>query len=370
MKENLSLTFFLHHIPWIYKEHQNSSKLSGRSREQIVLEGKMMKKRFLGKTGLEVSELGLGGLFISSIGAEYEQAKKAVFRALELGVNYFDTAPTYANSEEVLGNVLEDVSAPIILSTKLGGRPPPFKPQDKDCLMKSVKESLQLLKRDYIDILMIHEPDRPLQYNWWSDPDNYYGPVMDVLRELKENGVIGFTGLGGTTAYELANIIRTCRFDVVLTAFNYSLLWREAELEILPAAKEQNMGIIIGSPLQQGGLACRYDEKIRTNRWLSKPRREQLITLYSFLDELDMPLSELGLRFVISNPDISCTLMGARSQREVEQNVASIEKGPLPKKVLRRLNEIYAMVPFRPYEEHCTLGFLRGQYKGPGNHVI
>lgn len=325
-----------------------------------------MKNRVLGKTGLEVSELSLGGLFISSYGAEYKEAKKAILRALELGVNYVDTAPTYANSEEVLGKVLEDVSSPVILSTKLGGRPQPFNPQDKDCLLRSVEESLRLLKRDYIDILMIHEPGRPGEYDWWSDREEFHGPVIDVLKDLKEDDVIGFTGVGGTTAYELADIIRTDKFDVVLTAFNYSLLWREAEHEILPAAKEHNVGVIVGSPLQQGALAVRYDHAIRKNRWISKPRREQLIVLYDLLDELDMPLRELAVRFVISNPDISCVLTGARSQEEVEQNVASIEKGPLSKEILRRLDEIYAMVPFRPFEEPATLGFLRGEYKGPG----
>jgi aryl-alcohol dehydrogenase-like predicted oxidoreductase len=324
-----------------------------------------MKTRVLGKTGLRVSELGLGGLFISSVGGEFEQAKKAILRAIELGVNYIDTAPGYANSEAVLGKVLREVDTPLILSTKLGGRPQPFKPQDKDCLMQSVEESLRLLGRDYIDMLLIHEPDRPGQYDWWGDPETFYGPVLDVLDELKRDGVIGYTGLGGTTAYELAHIIRTGRFDVVLTAFNYSLLWREAEREVLPAAKEQNMGIIIGSPLQQGALARRYDEVYDGARWLSSPRREQFMALYDFVEALGIPLPELALRFVISNTDISCVLMGARSEQEVTQNVASVEKGPLPADVLARLDDIAAMVPFRPFEEPFGLPFGR-KYYGPG----
>ena len=77
-----------------------------------------------------------------------------------------------------------------------------------------------------------------------------------MLDELKKSGTIRFTGLGGTTAYEMAHIIRTGRFDVVLTAFNYSLLWREAAIEVIPAAKAQGMGIILGSPLQQGALVA------------------------------------------------------------------------------------------------------------------
>jgi len=175
-----------------------------------------MKYRKLGKTGFEVSELAMGGLFVASFATQKEEAKKAVHRALELGVNYVDTAPGYYNSEEVLGDCLEGVAQPYILSTKLGGRPSPFDPQDKAALRRSVEESLRLLKRDHIDILMIHEPDRPGQYDWYSDHQNFTGPVVDLLGELKQEGIIRFCGLGGTTAYEMPHIIATGMYDVVL----------------------------------------------------------------------------------------------------------------------------------------------------------
>jgi aryl-alcohol dehydrogenase-like predicted oxidoreductase len=144
-----------------------------------------MKTRLLGRTGLEVSELSLGGLFVSSMGGDFEQAQAAVRRALQRGVNYIDTAPGYGDSEEVLGRILQNSDAPLIISTKLGGRPQPFDPRNKMALRASVEESLRLLKRERIDILMIHEPDRPGQYDWWSDLENYGGPVLEVLAELK-----------------------------------------------------------------------------------------------------------------------------------------------------------------------------------------
>ena len=229
-----------------------------------------------------------------------------------------------------------------------------------------MEESLRLLGRDRIDILMIHEPDRPGQYDWWSDWDASHGPVLEVLDDLKRAGVVRFTGLGGTTAYELPHIINTGRFDVVLTAFNYSLLWREAEIAVLPAASRRAWASSSGSPLQQGALARRYDDQVNYGAaWLSPPRRRQYQALYAFLDEIGMPIAEAGLRFVLSNPDISCTLMGARSAEEVEQNVAAVEKGPLPPEILARLDEIAAMVPFRPFEEPFGLPFNR-PYRGPG----
>ena len=325
-----------------------------------------MRYRTLGKTGLQVSELGMGGLFVSSYGAERGEARRAVRRALELGVNYVDTAPGYLDSEEVLGWALEGVEQPYILSTKLGGRPRPFAPQDRDALRRSVEESLRLLKRDTIDLLLIHEPDRPGQYDWFSDWEHFHGPVTELLAELKAEGIVRFTGLGGTTAYTLAHIIATGEYDVVLTAFNYSLLWQEARIAVLPEAKKQGMGVIIGSPLQQGALArCYVEEVARGARWLSPPRREQFKRLYALVQELHKPLPELALRFVISNPDVSTVLMGARSVTEVEQNVRSVEAGPLPQDVLDAIQEIADMVPFRPFEEPFGLPFTR-EYKGPG----
>lgn len=331
-----------------------------------------MKTRPLGQTGLQVSELGLGGLFVSSIGGGPEQAREAVLRAVQLGVNFVDTAPTYANSEAVLGGILPNVKQPLILSTKLGGRPQPFEPKNRHHLRHSIEESLRLLGRETIDILMVHEPDRPGQYDWWEAADggngsaSLNGPVLEVLDELKASGVVRFTGIGGTTAYEMVRFVRSGCFDVLLTAFNYSLLWREAEIELLPAAKAMKMGIVVGSPLQQGALAQRYDEEVEQGApWLSRPRREQFRALYHLVDEIEIPLAELGLRFVLSNADVSTVLMGARSASEVEQNVAAVAKGPLPVDVLQRLNDIARRVPFRPFEEPFGLPFNR-PYRGPG----
>jgi aryl-alcohol dehydrogenase-like predicted oxidoreductase len=329
-----------------------------------------MNKRVLGRTGLEVSELSLGGLFVSSFGGERNQGIEAIHRALELGVNYIDTAPTYLDSEEVLGQALQGIpQSSYYLSTKLGGRPQPFDPQNKDALRRSVEESLRLLGRDSLDILMIHEPDRPGQYDWFSDWDHFHGPVTELLAELKQEGLIRFTGLGGTTMHVLARIMATGEYDVVLTAFNYSLLWREAEWEILPMAEKMNMGIVCGSPLQQGSLSRRYDEQVNSGApWLTLPRRQQYKALYAYLDEIDMPLPEVALRFVLSNPAVSTTLMGARSVAEVEQNIAAVERGPLPAEVLARLKAIADMVPFRPSEETDGLSWT-WDYKGPGKQV-
>lgn len=327
-----------------------------------------MRKRVLGKTGIEVSELGFGSLFTSSLGPGFDDSRAAVHKALDLGINYFDTAPAYANSEEILGRILADVRAPLVLSTKLGGRPKPFDPQNSDQLAESVKESLRLLHREVIDILFVHEPDRPLQYDWWSDPESVYGPVVEVLEDLRKQGVIRFTGLGGTTATELAHRIRSDRFDVALTAFNYSVLFREAVHEILPDATARSMGIVLGSVLQQGGLGRRYDDVVRAKpAWLSTARQQQFLAFYRLLDDAGMSIVECCLRFAISNPDAHTVLIGPKTAKQVADSVAAIEKGPLPGDVLARLDAIANQVPYRPFEEPMILPFNnpRGYY-GPG----
>ncbi len=324
-----------------------------------------MQTTALGRTGLQVSRLGLGGLFVSSYGAELEEARAAVKRAAALGVNYVDTAPMYLDSEEVLGKILPDITEPLIISTKLGARPRPFDARDADALRQSFETSCKLLGRDRIDILMIHEPDRPRQFDWWEDMAKAEGPVMGVLDALRAEGRIGYLGLGGTTAYEMARLIDTGKFDVVLTAFNYSLLWREAEHAIFPAAKRHGVGVVAASPLQQGALAKTWTDEVESGApWMSPPRRAQFKALYAFVREAEMSLPELALRFVLSNPAVHTVLNGARSVADIEASAAAIEKGPLPAETIKRLDEIAAMVPFRPHDEPFALPFGR-DYAGP-----
>jgi aryl-alcohol dehydrogenase-like predicted oxidoreductase len=328
-----------------------------------------MRTRTLGRTGIEISELGFGSLFTSSLGPGFDESKAAVRQALDLGISYFDTAPAYANSEEILGAIIADIRSPFILSTKLGGRPQPFDPRNKAQLVASAKASLRLLHREVIDILFVHEPDRPLQYDCWSDPESAYGPVIDALDQLKREGVIRFTGLGGTTTTEMAHLMHSNRFDVVLTAFNYSALFREAMHEVFPAARECNMGVVLGSVLQQGGLGRRYDELVRAKpAWLAKPRQQQFLAFYQMLDEIGMSIVELCLRFAISGNDAHTVLIGPKTAQQVAESVHAIEKGPLSSDVLQRLDAIAAMVPFRPFEEPMILPFNRPrEYWGPGS---
>jgi len=327
-----------------------------------------MKKRILGKTGLEVGELSLGAAFMTGGPDGFDGALPLVGRALELGMNLADTSADYGDSEEALGHALHVLGKPCIVSTKLGPRAKgAFDPKDKACLRGIVEESLRLLHRDVIDILMIHEPDRPGEFDWYNDGIHFEGPVVELLRDLKQEGLVRFTGLGGTTAYPLARIMATGQYDVVLTAFNSSPLRQEAKIAVLPEAQKQNMGVLLASPTQQGWLSRRYDQQIEDAVFLSPQRRAQFKALYALCDDCGEEIAVLCLRWALGVPGVSSVLTGPRTMAQLEQNIKAVERGPLPDDVHKRIDEIAALVPFRPCDEPFECPFRRRpDYWGPG----
>lgn len=325
-----------------------------------------METRRLGRTDLEISVLSIGGLYTSSLAGGVDETRRIMRRAIALGVNAIDTAPAYADSEKTVGEAIDGIDDPLIVTTKLGGRPQPFDPQDMAGLRHSVDESLRLLGRDHIDILMVHEPDRPQQYPWWTSYEPLDGPALDLIEELKEAGKIRYSGLAGTTITEMTSLVSSDRFDVVLTAFNYNILFREAAETVIPAAIENDMGIVLGSAFGQGFLTRRADQEVRDKPiWLSDMRQEQLLAYYDLLDQAGLPAFEVCVRFVLSNPSISTIPIGCKTVEHLEASVNAAAKGPLPEDVLRRLDEIAAMVPRRPWEEPMILPFGKN-YVGPG----
>ena len=325
-----------------------------------------MEKRRLGRTELDVSVLSIGGLYTSSLAGGVAETKRIMQRAVELGVNAIDTAPAYADSEKTVGQAITGIDAPLIVTTKLGGRPQPFDAQDIKGLRHSVEESLRLLGRDHIDILMVHEPDRPQQYQWWSSYDPLNGPALELMEDLKTKGLIRYTGLAGTTVTEMTTLVQSNRFDVVLSAFNYNVLFREAALSVIPAAVNNDMGVVLASPFGQGFLTCRADEEVRAKPiWLSESRQQQLLAYYDLLDQAAMPAFEMCLRFLLSNPAVSTIPIGCKTAEHLETSVAAAAKGPLPEDIINRLDQIAAMVPCRPWEEPMILP-LGKNYFGPG----
>jgi aryl-alcohol dehydrogenase-like predicted oxidoreductase len=315
-----------------------------------------VKRVLLGRTGLEVSRLGLGGLWLQD--DDQPTVNRVVAAAVAAGINYVDTAPGYGASEAVLGYALARTDDVVVVSTKLGGRPEPFNPQSASALIDSVRTSCELLGRDRIDMLMIHEPDRTGQYNWWTDPLAYDGPVWEAIAALRTEGTVGAVGIGGTTVTELARLCASGRFDVVLTAFNHSLLWREASRDLIPVARAHGMGIIAGSPLQGGALAVRRDDALRHGApWLNAPRRAQLLALGDLCDESGIDLPSMAMRWMLASTEVDVVLTGVKNERELAANLAALHAGALPDDVSAAVDDLAARIPFRPTLEPFILPF-------------
>ncbi|MEM7317253.1 MAG: aldo/keto reductase, partial [Planctomycetota bacterium] len=192
------------------------------------------------------------------------------------------------------------------------------------------------------------------------------GPALELMDGLKAVGKIRFCGLAGTTVTEMTSLIQSDRFDVVLTAFNYNVLFREAAGTVIPAAVEKDMGIVLGSAFGQGFLTRRADEEVQAKPlWLSEARRQQLLAYYDLIDQSGISAAELCLRFMLSNPAVSTIPIGCKTAEHLEASVAAVAKGALPEDMLTRLDEIAAMVPHRPWEEPMILPFGKN-YVGPG----
>ena len=314
--------------------------------------------------GPEVGQLGLGGLFTSSLAGGVGGTRELLAAAADLGVDLIDTAPAYADSEETLGRALRDVPAEFVVCTKLGGRPQPFDPRDGAALRGSFEESRRLIGRD-VAVLYVHEPDRPLQYPWWTSYDPLAGPALDLLNDVKSSGEVRAVGVAGTTVTELGWLCRTGLFDVVLTAFNSNVLFREADRRLIPDAKAAGMGVVVASIFGQGGLGRMRRAEVEEGAvWLSDDRAAQLLALYDLCDDAGLSLPELCVRHSVHTHD-GPVLIGPKTVDQLTRSVEWAAAGALPTDVAARLDEVAAMLPRRPYEEPMILP-LGQPYFGPG----
>lgn len=318
-----------------------------------------MRKRPLGPTGLEVSEVGLGGVFVGEQHATRDEGIRVVHRALELGVNYIDTAPFYGNSQEVLGEALDGRDEEVILGTKCGRwdwRTGPF--HELDAFKKQFEQTFRDLRRDRVELLYIHEADWCV---WWQDDaaeqgrqfistDGVYdyanAPVIQFLLWAKEQGLAEHLGISGNNAHLLAKVLKEASFpiDVVLVAFQYSLIWRNAKEHLLPLARDLGVGVVLGSPLQRK-LAVPHKEWIEDPPdWMDDDLRDRFIALYEIHHDSGLSLAELGLRFLLADEDITTVIPGAATVVQLEENVASSAADPLSPDVHARLDALGRVV--------------------------
>ncbi len=313
-------------------------------------------KRRLGRTNLMVTALGLGTFQITGeFGVHPDEGDRIVDYAIENGINYIDTAEMYGfgESEELVGRALDrHPDKKIYVSTKVGwldrtvARNLGEKAyRDPVALKRCIKHSFWLLKRDYVEIFMVHEPNVK---EWWGfDYKTGDAVVMDVLEDLKKEGLIGAIGLGGWDCNVNADLIETGRFDVVLSAGGISLLNKPMFERLLPVAKKHDVGVVVGGTLGQGWnpFILRKDrEGLSKLKESEKPEErvmaEKLEKIYDIADELDCDLFELTVRYVLSIEDIHAHIPGAREVAHLKSNLAAALKGPLDKKYVDMINAI------------------------------
>lgn len=297
-----------------------------------------MKYNLLGNTGVLVSEIGLGAMTFGGggqwgvFGGLGEQdATQLVWQALDAGVNFFDTSNIYAGgrSEEILGKALGAKRQDVIIATKVRGRTGSG-PNDLGLsrlhIMRQVEESLKRLGTDYIDLYQIHNPD---QLTDWEE-------TLRALDDLVRSGKVRYIGSSNMTGWELMKARGISR-ELGLHAFKssqsyYSLAGRDIEREIIPVLKDQNMGLLVWSPLAGGFLSGKY---ARTRTGNSDDRHTKFAfppvdveKAYSIIDVLEdiaknreSTVARIALAWVLNQPAVTSVIVGAKRPDQLQDNL-------------------------------------------------
>jgi len=254
-----------------------------------------MMKRRLGKTGLMVSIIGFGAIKLPLV--DKKTSHETLNRALDLGINFFDTARSYGDSEEKIGSAISGRREEFYLSTKSAALT--AKEMEMD-----IETSLKNLQTDYIDIYLCHNLRYPSDY----DKVTGRGGAMEALKKAKKEGVIGHVAFSCHRFHEtMERGIKSGDFEAIMVSYNI-LNDELVDEKVLPLAKEMDVGVIAMKPLAGGTLAA--------------PPAE--LEGYS-----KIPIrAEQALRFVLANEAVNVTIPGMMNPREVEENARVGESFP------------------------------------------
>ena len=312
----------------------------------------------LGRTGLNVSRIGFGGGGIGQVwgATTRDEAVRAVHRALDLGINYFDVAPAYGDgkAEEALGIALEGRSEEVFIGTKV--RVPADNLADATGAVKrSMETSLRLLKRDSVDILHVHNrftENRGDVPNSLS-ADDVMGPVLEAYQSVQQAGKTRFIGLSAMDHHvpALNKIMETGDWDTVLAYYN--LLNWTAQLPPPPGvdlfdngqnivlAKKHNMGVIGIRSHAAGALTGGVDRPVPADNDLLRRDIESAARLDFLLEGPIETLSQAATVFCLMNEDIHTTVPGVKNQAETEEMATCIDLDAFSPAQMARLGELY-----------------------------
>jgi aryl-alcohol dehydrogenase-like predicted oxidoreductase len=304
----------------------------------------LIPHRRLGRLNRQVSQLGLGCAELASnlYGRENSEASAiaVVHRALELGIDYFDTSPYYGESEERLGKALHGVPREsYFLATKTGtGTTPPD--YTRDGTLRSVENSLRLLGTNHLDLVQIHDPaDEHIELAFSRTG------ALGALEELKSQGVIGGIGIGVRDHTFLLGAIRRREFDTILTYGDFNLATQTAREHLFEEAFATDTAIILGSPILMGYLTDRPWEQLLAEHHAdgSAPELQRAKQVREWAQARDLSILHLAAQYVLRDRRISTILVGGSRVDEVAQNVHAATT-PFPEEVWTQLESELGIV--------------------------
>ncbi|MEE2657551.1 MAG: aldo/keto reductase [Candidatus Latescibacterota bacterium] len=295
-----------------------------------------MQYRQFGKTDWQVSEIGLGGSWFYGRPERgllpVSHGVAVVERALELGINYFDTAPLYGKgrSEEILGHALKGVTQPYYLATKVGYYPEPFD-YTRDIVLRCFEDSLKRLQRDRVDLIQLHESE---QAGW----EGVFGKgrSLEALHEIRDQGLATHIGLTGSDLGLMSRILReTDDFVSVITFLKYDLLVQQATDELIPTAHERGAAVILASPLHGGLLGSKRAEWHEVGRFADLYDKQERVEAVLYRHGLDS--TDTGLRYLLSDSRVSLILSGVDSVPELDHSASVADGRHLPPEIIREI---------------------------------
>jgi predicted aldo/keto reductase-like oxidoreductase len=232
-----------------------------------------LQKRVLGKTGLNVTRIGFGGIPIQRLSEE--EAVEVVKKSHELGINFFDTARAYTTSEERIGKALKDVRDEVFIATKSVHR-------DKEGLLRDLETSLGKLQTEWIDLYQLHMVSKDNEWETITSPEG----ALEGLLAAKDAGKINHLGVTSHNPELMMDVLRLGVFETVMIPYNY-LTHRPAD-GLIPLCRELNVGTIVMKPFGGGAI---------TN-------------------------VGAALKYVLSNENVDIVIPGMMSLEEIEENLA------------------------------------------------
>ncbi len=293
-----------------------------------------MRYRHLGNSGLEVSETGLGANSFGETGRrDYQESKSIIHAAIDHGINFIDTSNVYAQglSEEYIGRALEGRRHEILIGTKFGSKRehgPNLFGGGRKFVMDAVEDSLRRLRTDYIDLYMIHRPDPRV-------------PLEETLRAMDDivrQGKALYIGCCNFEAWRMVEAVWTSKSSgitqIISSQFEYSMLQRAGEAEMIPACRRHGIGVMPYLPLAAGFLTGKVDaDKLaappgtrlsldagQSERWITEENLRVITSLQKWAQDHGKTLLELAFAWLLAEPIVATVIAGASSPEQIAQN--------------------------------------------------